>query len=352
VDEHAAERVDVGARVDALVADLLGRDVAQRADPPARARGHRRARVQALDEAEVGQVRVVGAVEQDVGRLDVAVHEPARVRGVQRRGDLGDDRGGALGRQPALGAHDRPQVGPVDVAHDDVEDPVLLAGREDRDDVRMLDRRGGLGLAHEAVAERRVDRQRGRDRLEGHDAVERQLHGAVDDPHPAAARHALDPVAGEDVARVEVHCADCLAGALLPARGDQHEPAVDHEGLARRVRRALAGQPGHHRGDLVGAPGPPEGMPSLGSGSWSSCPVMRVAICPGATALTRMPCSASSIAATLVNPPMACLEAVYGALPSSGMCSCTELMLMIRPPRPGRSCGWRPPWSTRTCRSG
>ena len=36
VEQHAAERVDVGARVDALAADLLGRDVAERARPSRR----------------------------------------------------------------------------------------------------------------------------------------------------------------------------------------------------------------------------------------------------------------------------------------------------------------------------
>ena len=45
---------------------------------------------------------MVVAAEQDVRRLDVAVHEAVRVRGVERAADLRDDLRGALGLEPAL----------------------------------------------------------------------------------------------------------------------------------------------------------------------------------------------------------------------------------------------------------
>src|SRR5947208_148587 len=53
VVEHAAQGVDVGAGIEALAADLLGRDVAQRADPAAVAR-RARVRGHALGQPEVG----------------------------------------------------------------------------------------------------------------------------------------------------------------------------------------------------------------------------------------------------------------------------------------------------------
>ena len=81
--EHAAERVDVGAGVDALAADLLRRDVAERPDPAAGARRRGR-RVEPLGEPEVRQVDVLAAADEDVLGLDVAVDDPARVRGVER----------------------------------------------------------------------------------------------------------------------------------------------------------------------------------------------------------------------------------------------------------------------------
>ena len=69
--------------------DLLGRDVVGGADPGAGAR-QAAGRAEPLGEPEVGQVDVLVvalAAEQDVGRLDVAVHQPALVRGVERRRD-------------------------------------------------------------------------------------------------------------------------------------------------------------------------------------------------------------------------------------------------------------------------
>ena len=88
--EHAAERVDVGARVDPLALQLLGRGEVDRAQPLA-GLGQLLLRAQQPREAEVAEVGVV-ARDQDVGGLDVAVHEPGGVRGVERRRHLRDDR--------------------------------------------------------------------------------------------------------------------------------------------------------------------------------------------------------------------------------------------------------------------
>ena len=88
LEEHAAEPIDVGAPVHVVAADLLGRHVVDRPDempvgrPPVG---------DALGQAEVREVHVLAtvlAVEQDVRGLDVAVDEPACVRGVERIGDL------------------------------------------------------------------------------------------------------------------------------------------------------------------------------------------------------------------------------------------------------------------------
>ena len=48
----------------------------------------------AVGDAEVDEVGEVVGGEQHVLRLDVAVHEAVGVRGVQRGGDLADDRRG------------------------------------------------------------------------------------------------------------------------------------------------------------------------------------------------------------------------------------------------------------------
>ena len=76
--EHATERVYVRSGSDLAAHDLLGRGVVGRAQPLAGARQHPGHGPDRLDQPEVGQVGVVPggpALEQDVGRLDVAVHK-------------------------------------------------------------------------------------------------------------------------------------------------------------------------------------------------------------------------------------------------------------------------------------
>ena len=203
VHEHAAERVDVGARVDALAADLLRRDEAERSDPAARAADPTR-RGLALGQPEVGQVRVVLGAEQDVRRLDVAMHEPVRMCGIQRAADLRDDLRRARRLERALGAHERPQVRPVDVAHDDEQHALALARVIDRDHVRVLDRRRRLGLRDEARAEVGLLGERRGDDLQRDDAVEVEVPRAVHDAHPAASGEPLDAMVDEDVAWLEL----------------------------------------------------------------------------------------------------------------------------------------------------
>ena len=137
------------------------------------------------------------AAEQHVGRLDVAVHEAGGVRGVQRGADLDRDRSDAGGRQPALAREQRLQVGPVHVAHHEVEVARLLAGLVDRDHVRVVDRRGHARLALEALAEAGVGGAVRDDQLDGHRPAERELRRAVHDAHAAAAGDRLDAAAGD-----------------------------------------------------------------------------------------------------------------------------------------------------------
>ena len=63
------------------------------------------------------------AAEQDVGRLDVAMHQAALVRGVERRGDRGGDALDRVEVEPAL-VDDLPQVGAGHEAHGEVEHAV------------------------------------------------------------------------------------------------------------------------------------------------------------------------------------------------------------------------------------
>ena len=114
----AGERVQVGAAVNPPALDLLGRHVVEGAEelPLGGEAALAEFVERLLAEPEVGQVHVVlppaarGGVEQHVGRLHVAVHQPARVRRVQRRPHLGDDVDDPGGGQRTLDVEQRADV--------------------------------------------------------------------------------------------------------------------------------------------------------------------------------------------------------------------------------------------------
>ncbi len=118
-----------------------------------------------LAQPEVRQVHVIGAarprIDQHVGRLDVAVDQPGRVRGVQRRRHRRDDRRGPGGRQRALPLQKIPDAAAGHVAHRDEQHPVGLARLVHRDDVRVVDRGGRPGLPEEPAPEGLVGGQPG-----------------------------------------------------------------------------------------------------------------------------------------------------------------------------------------------
>ena len=85
----------------------------------------------------------------------------------------------------------------LDVGHGVVGQPVALARREQRDDVRVGEPRGEADLLAEALAAHRVG-QLGRQDLDDHLPAERGLLGQVDAGHAAAAELALDGVGGAE----------------------------------------------------------------------------------------------------------------------------------------------------------
>ena len=112
-------------------------------------------------DAEVGQVDVVGAVrprmriDEHVGRLHVAMHETARMCGIQGTRDLRDDADRV--RRIEVGVLQTSlQIAPFHVPHRDEEEVVSRPGLVDGDDVRVVNRGGELRLAQKADSERLV----------------------------------------------------------------------------------------------------------------------------------------------------------------------------------------------------
>ena len=100
LEEHAAERIDVGRRPDLAALELLRGAVVDRPDNEPLAPESRRPAL--CRDPEVRQEHAaVGALDQDVGGLDVAMDDRALMDGVERRADLIDDRKRFVGLQAA-----------------------------------------------------------------------------------------------------------------------------------------------------------------------------------------------------------------------------------------------------------
>src|SRR5205085_8591938 len=101
-------------------------------------------------DAEVGHLRPPVAVQDHVLRLDVAMHETLLVREAEPARDLDRDLERMLHRQPALLVEDLRERATLDELEDDELPALVLAAVEDRDDVRVRERRDRARLAPEA----------------------------------------------------------------------------------------------------------------------------------------------------------------------------------------------------------
>ncbi len=171
----------------------------------------------ALASPEIGNLHdelVAACLEEQVGWLDVAVHDPARVRCTEAVAGLNEQRDGDSWFDRAHPIEQNRHVLSVEERHDEegharvVVDPVV----DDRNDVRVHQRPGQPGLAEESCAPFfSVDRPCGhRESLQG-DERARSVTGFVDGAHRTAAKYPLqrippgDPRAGRQAAVLALH---------------------------------------------------------------------------------------------------------------------------------------------------
>src|SRR5262249_35034855 len=124
------------------------RHVERRADDRAVLREHRLL-VDLLREAEVRDLRMAVVVEQDVRGLQVAVDDALAVRVVDRAADLHDDVEDALAAELLAALAEDVEGVALDQVHREVVKSLVAPDLVYRDDVRMLETRGRLGLALE-----------------------------------------------------------------------------------------------------------------------------------------------------------------------------------------------------------
>ena len=191
--------------VGALAAELLRRHV--RGRPQERARlghGHREERLRVTGlvaalrlegprEAEVADPRAPVGPDEDIVRLEVAVHEPGGVRGgeastglrqhLQHLGKLAGPRGEPISERAA-----------VDELHRNEDLIVVRARVVRRDDVGVREPRDGLGLTEDAAL-RRARGLLDANELQRHPPVELGVARGIDGAHRALAELLLDDVA-------------------------------------------------------------------------------------------------------------------------------------------------------------
>ena len=178
-----------------MPAGLLGAHVGRRAHDRAAGR-QLDVGLDALGQAEVGDVRVTLLVDQDVRRLQVAMEDAAHVGVLDGFGRLDHQGHGRAEIVPERGELIG-EVAPLDELHAEIALAVVLADFVNRDDAGVVEQRDGLGLVLEPAQVGVVGQHAGLDHLEGDGSVEADLPGLVDDAHAAAAQLFLNLVIAE-----------------------------------------------------------------------------------------------------------------------------------------------------------
>ncbi len=132
--------------------------------------------------------------EQDVLGFEIAVDHAGAAGGIQRGGDVGGNTDGQLRGQPFFAHQALAQRLAFVVIHHIVQVSVDGAGGVNRHDVRVAQLGDGPSLGQEAARDGGIRGQFRMDHLDGDQAIERQVAGAIDDAHATAPDLAFDPV--------------------------------------------------------------------------------------------------------------------------------------------------------------
>src|SRR5690606_19235601 len=193
---------DVGAGIDVLAADLLGRHVVRRAHGRASRRqlGELLAVLAAgveLGDAEVEDLDELGHTlwlnDEDVGRLEVPVDDALFVGLGEGGGGLTDEECGGLWIERRVARDATVEALPLEVLHDDEVNAFGgLTGVEDLNGVRMSELADGERFADEAFHDLAVAGEFWSEDLDGVGSPEPLLAGAIDVAHAPFGQQRLD----------------------------------------------------------------------------------------------------------------------------------------------------------------
>ena len=227
-------------------------------------------RRQTLRQTEIGDVRLSAPIEENVGRLQIAMQDAALVSVVDGPPHLDHQRrqGRAAQRRP-IG-----EAAAVDQLHAEIRLLVVLADIVNGDNVGMVEQGGRLGFQTEAGHVFGQGQTAGADHLEGDDSVERAMPGFVNHPH-AAAGDLFDHFVLADFAarsqrgrRVDGDRSVIRAGRRRSVHGDGGDQIgelvlIGEEGAQLASQMRTAGQPVGAVGGLAGFDGLQVGQDNL-----------------------------------------------------------------------------------------
>ena len=227
--ENAAEREDVGTGIDGPPLHLLGRHVARGSEhdslagPMLRPCGGgaqillRCASLRELREAEIQDLRVAVFGDHEVARLQIPVNDSRRVGVSEPFGSLGE-----VAEQRAkvffFRMHLVREGLPIDPFHRDevdgsrcsIPDVRAVTGTDlissdliDRDDVRVIEGRGGFRFENEPAKPFLVPHQHGRKDFQRDATLEGQILGEVNFPHSPGPECPYHPVVRDLGARLQ-----------------------------------------------------------------------------------------------------------------------------------------------------
>jgi len=246
LEQHDAERVLVGALVGGHAADLLGRDVAGRAEHVVRGGLARRVGIAQLGEPEIDELDAVVGDDEDVGGRDVGVDDAVVVRDGERLAQLAREHHG-LGRCERTAVDHRAEARAGEQLHDEVRAAVReVAEVEDVDDVGVLDPCRGARLAQEAVDAVRVALQHTPvQHLERARPAERGMLGLIDAAHATGIEPGEHAIVVDAIALLEVIVEVAREGEPRSAV-DEHQLGAQLGARAQREHQLALGVAGAH----------------------------------------------------------------------------------------------------------